>query len=74
MFVLQRLLQQMETMLILAQELVATLTDGALPQWKRRQQLACIGSPQDTDLKHLQKWWELVCPTATFKKFFFWAS
>lgn len=66
MFVLQRLLQQMETMLILAQELVATLTDGALPQWKRRQQLACIGSPQDTDLKHLQKWWELVCPTATF--------
>lgn len=46
----------METMLIVAEELVAALTDRALPQWKRRQQLACIGSPEDTDLKHLQKW------------------
>lgn len=61
----------MKTMLKLAEELVAVLTDRLLPQWKRRQQLACIGSPQDTDLKYLQKWWELVCPTAIFLIFIF---
>lgn len=38
---------------------MVTLTEEELPQWKRRQQMACIGSRADTSLDHLQKWWEL---------------
>lgn len=42
-----------------AEEIVVTLTEEALPQWKRRQQMACIGASVDTSLDRLQKWWEL---------------
>ncbi|XP_040004701.1 signal transducer and activator of transcription 1-alpha/beta-like [Xiphias gladius] len=37
-----------------AEQLVAVLTDMELPEWKRMQQMACIGSPVDTCLNHLQ--------------------
>ncbi|KAM9347682.1 uncharacterized protein ABDE67_011946 [Symphorus nematophorus] len=57
---LQRLLQQLVINLKLAQEIVGTLTDVELPEWKRRQQMACIGSPVDTSLDHLQKWFTTV--------------
>lgn len=60
------LLQQIVNILQLAGEIVATLTEVELPQWKRRQQVACIGSPVDTCLDHLQKWWERVGTTVTF--------
>ncbi|XP_072252610.1 signal transducer and activator of transcription 1b [Leuresthes tenuis] len=43
-----------------AAQIIATLTDVELPEWKRRQQLACIGSPTDTCLEHLQKWFTTV--------------
>ncbi|XP_054471638.1 signal transducer and activator of transcription 1-alpha/beta-like [Anoplopoma fimbria] len=56
-------LQQMENILGLAQKIVATLTDVELPEWKRRQQMACIGSPADTCLDHLQKWFTTVAET-----------
>lgn len=55
-FALQALLKQMYNILKLAEEIVGTLTDVELPQWKRRQQMACLGSPADVCLDHLQKW------------------
>lgn len=56
----QMVLQQIVNILNLAQQIVATLTDVELPEWKRRQQMACIGSPVDTRLDHLQKWFTTV--------------
>ncbi|XP_051937891.1 signal transducer and activator of transcription 1-alpha/beta-like [Hippocampus zosterae] len=37
-----------------ASVVLETLTTVDLPDWKRRQQLACLGSPVDTRLDHLQ--------------------
>ncbi|XP_051260841.1 signal transducer and activator of transcription 1-alpha/beta [Dicentrarchus labrax] len=56
----QILLQQIVNILKLTEEIVATLTDVELPEWKRRQQMACIGSPVDISLDHLQKWFTTV--------------
>ncbi|XP_049449393.1 signal transducer and activator of transcription 1-alpha/beta-like isoform X2 [Epinephelus fuscoguttatus] len=56
----QMVLQQIVNILKLAQEVVLTLTDVELPEWKHRQQMACIGSPVDTCLDHLQKWFTTV--------------
>ncbi|XP_035460423.1 signal transducer and activator of transcription 1-alpha/beta isoform X1 [Scophthalmus maximus] len=43
-----------------AEQIVAVLTDVELPEWKRRQQKACVGGPVDTSLDHLQKWFTTV--------------
>ncbi|XP_031695063.1 signal transducer and activator of transcription 1-alpha/beta-like [Anarrhichthys ocellatus] len=59
----QMVLQQISNILNLAQKIVATLTDVELPEWKRRQQMACIGSPADASLDHLQKWFTTVAET-----------
>ncbi|XP_030283751.1 signal transducer and activator of transcription 1-alpha/beta-like [Sparus aurata] len=56
----QMLLQQMVNILKGAEEIVATLTDVELPEWKCRQQMACIGSPVDTRLDYLEKWFTTV--------------
>ncbi|KAM4558661.1 signal transducer and activator of transcription 1-like isoform 2-T2 [Odontesthes bonariensis] len=56
----QNVLQQLVNISNKAAQIVATLTDVELPEWKRRQQLACIGSPMDTCLEHLQKWFTTV--------------
>nr|WKF45145.1 signal transducer and activator of transcription 1-like protein [Epinephelus akaara] len=56
----QMVLEQIVNILKLAQEVVLTLTDVELPEWKSRQQMACIGSPVDTCLDHLQKWFTTV--------------
>ncbi|XP_042350459.1 signal transducer and activator of transcription 1-alpha/beta-like [Plectropomus leopardus] len=56
----QMLLQQIVNILKMAQQIVATLITVELPQWKRRQQMSCIGSPVDTSLDHLQKWFTTV--------------
>lgn len=63
------LLQQMVNILKGAEEIVATLTDVELPEWKCRQQMACIGSPVDTRLDYLEKWWEPISRTLTFNVF-----
>ncbi|XP_029968705.1 signal transducer and activator of transcription 1-alpha/beta-like isoform X2 [Salarias fasciatus] len=42
------------------EQMLNTLIGEELPMWKRRQQLACIGSPVNTDLHHLQKWFTSV--------------
>lgn len=60
-FVLQIVLHQLVNILKQTEKVVATLTDVELPEWKRRQQLACIGSQADTSLDHLDKWLELIC-------------
>ncbi|XP_041857342.1 signal transducer and activator of transcription 1-like [Melanotaenia boesemani] len=52
----QIVLQQIVNISNKAAQMVATLTDVELPEWKRQQQLACIGSPEDLSLDHLQKW------------------
>ncbi|XP_008304389.1 signal transducer and activator of transcription 1-like [Stegastes partitus] len=56
----QIVLQHLSSILTQASEVVATLTDVELPKWKHRQQMACIGSPLDTCLDHLQKWFTTV--------------
>ncbi|KAK5890800.1 hypothetical protein CesoFtcFv8_014286 [Champsocephalus esox] len=53
-------LQEIVNILNLAQPIVATLTEVELSKWRLRQQLACIGSPADTCLDHLQKWFTAV--------------
>lgn len=55
-FLLQTVLGQIGNILKQAEQIVVTLTDVELPQWKHRQQMACVGSPVDTSLDHLEKW------------------
>ncbi|XP_022595920.1 signal transducer and activator of transcription 1-alpha/beta-like isoform X1 [Seriola dumerili] len=50
----QVVLQQIVKILKQAEQIVAALTDVELPEWKQRQQMACIGGPVDTCLDHLQ--------------------
>eukprot|EP00064_Thunnus_orientalis_P017473 superscaffoldBa00003720_g17556 len=56
----QMVLQQILNILNLAKQVVETLTAVELPEWKHRQQMSCIGSPADTSLDHLQKWFTTV--------------
>ncbi|XP_038575494.1 signal transducer and activator of transcription 1-alpha/beta-like [Micropterus salmoides] len=56
----QMVLQQIMNILVLAVQAVESLTDVELPEWKRRQQMACIGSPVDTCLDRLQEWFTAV--------------
>uniref|UniRef100_A0A3Q1FAF8 Signal transducer and activator of transcription 1b n=1 Tax=Acanthochromis polyacanthus TaxID=80966 RepID=A0A3Q1FAF8_9TELE len=56
----QIVLQQLCGILNHTSQVVATLTDVELPKWKHRQQMACIGSPVDTSLDHLQKWFTVA--------------
>uniref|UniRef100_A0A3Q0RDF8 Signal transducer and activator of transcription 1b n=1 Tax=Amphilophus citrinellus TaxID=61819 RepID=A0A3Q0RDF8_AMPCI len=59
-FVLQIVQRQLVNILKQTHQVVETLTDVELPEWKRRQQLACIGSPAETSLDHLEKWFSTV--------------
>nr|XP_046259973.1 signal transducer and activator of transcription 1-alpha/beta-like isoform X2 [Scatophagus argus] len=56
----QMLLQQLAHILNTAGEIVPTLTGVELPEWKRRQQMACLGNPVDTSLDLLEKWFTAV--------------
>lgn len=59
-FVPQELLHYMKTIVKVTEEIVLNLVDEELPAWKRRQQLACVGSPVNTSLYYLQEWYEQV--------------
>ncbi|XP_035030376.1 signal transducer and activator of transcription 1-alpha/beta-like isoform X2 [Hippoglossus stenolepis] len=62
-FILQKeqtVLLEIVNVLKRAEQTVAALTEVELPEWKRRQQMSCIGSPVDTSLDHLQKWFTTV--------------
>ncbi|XP_076012020.1 signal transducer and activator of transcription 1-alpha/beta-like [Genypterus blacodes] len=52
----QIVLQEIGNILTSAQLIVNDLTVVELPGWKRRQQLASIGGPEDTCLLQLQTW------------------
>ncbi|XP_030614834.1 signal transducer and activator of transcription 1-alpha/beta-like [Archocentrus centrarchus] len=52
--------RQLVNILKQTHQVVETLTDVELPEWKRRQQLACIGSPAETNLDLLEKWFSTV--------------
>ncbi|XP_068602075.1 signal transducer and activator of transcription 4 [Brachionichthys hirsutus] len=56
----RKVLQWTWQVLKLAEDITATLLEEALPDWKRRQQAACIGSPADTCSVQLQKWFTAV--------------
>ncbi|XP_041663565.1 signal transducer and activator of transcription 1-alpha/beta-like [Cheilinus undulatus] len=56
----QMVLRQIESTLNEAETTIMALIDVELPQWKYRQQMACIGSPVDTSLDHLEKWFTAV--------------
>ncbi|KAM9363983.1 signal transducer and activator of transcription 1-like [Pholidichthys leucotaenia] len=56
----QIVLDQLVNILNQAEQIVAALIDVELPSWRRRQQIACIGSPVDTCLDHLQNWFTAV--------------
>ncbi|XP_029385641.1 signal transducer and activator of transcription 1-alpha/beta-like isoform X2 [Echeneis naucrates] len=56
----QRVLMTIGNILKQAEQIIAALTDVKLPEWKRRQQVSCIGSPADTSLDHLQEWFTAV--------------
>lgn len=58
----QALLQNTMRIVKEAEEIVLSLVDVELPEWKRRQQLACVGSPVNASLRHLQDWYELQRP------------
>nr|XP_020488810.1 signal transducer and activator of transcription 1-alpha/beta-like isoform X1 [Labrus bergylta] len=56
----QLVLQQVGNILNQAEQTIVTLVDVELTEWKRRQQKACIGSPVDTSLDHLEKMFTAV--------------
>ncbi|KAM6934521.1 signal transducer and activator of transcription 1-alpha/beta-like [Xenentodon cancila] len=56
----QNVLQQVVKLLNQAAQIASILTDVELPEWKRRQQLACIGSLMDTCLSNLEKWFTTI--------------
>uniref|UniRef100_A0A8B9LCM6 Signal transducer and activator of transcription n=1 Tax=Astyanax mexicanus TaxID=7994 RepID=A0A8B9LCM6_ASTMX len=51
--------RMLSAMLDSAESLLAKLTED-LDQWKRRQQISCIGAPEDTNLDPLEKWFTQV--------------
>ncbi|XP_050975102.1 signal transducer and activator of transcription 1-like [Labeo rohita] len=46
--------------LILVEQIQLTLISEELPEWKKRQQMACIGGPHNTCLEQLQSWFTVV--------------
>ncbi|XP_057707472.1 signal transducer and activator of transcription 1-alpha/beta-like [Corythoichthys intestinalis] len=56
----QSVLKQIHSVLETAKDVVERLTLVELPEWKRRQQMACIGKPVDTSLDQLQNWFTNV--------------
>ncbi|XP_026127208.1 signal transducer and activator of transcription 1-alpha/beta-like isoform X1 [Carassius auratus] len=46
--------------LTLAEQIQLTLISEELPEWKKRQQMACIGGPHNTCLKQLQSWFSVL--------------
>uniref|UniRef100_H3DKH4 Signal transducer and activator of transcription n=1 Tax=Tetraodon nigroviridis TaxID=99883 RepID=H3DKH4_TETNG len=59
----QVLLQNTMKMVKEAEEIVLQLVDEELPEWRRRQRLACVGAPLDTSLDRLQNWFTSVVGT-----------
>ncbi|XP_063071132.1 signal transducer and activator of transcription 2 isoform X1 [Engraulis encrasicolus] len=50
------LLDTLKALLTLTQEVMSVLLEEELMQWRRRQQKACIGAPEDASLETLEQW------------------
>ncbi|XP_059356429.1 signal transducer and activator of transcription 1-like [Carassius carassius] len=46
--------------LTVAEQIQLTLISEELPEWKKRQQMVCIGGPHNTCLKQLQSWFSVL--------------
>ncbi|XP_077369170.1 signal transducer and activator of transcription 1a [Festucalex cinctus] len=59
----QDVMLQLTDLLNVTQALVSDLISEELPEWKRRQQIACIGGPPNACLDQLQSWFTTVAET-----------
>ncbi|KAK9969113.1 hypothetical protein ABG768_027313 [Culter alburnus] len=53
-------IKEIANVLTLAEQIQLTLISDELPEWKKRQQMACIGGPHNTCLDQLQSWFTVV--------------
>uniref|UniRef100_A0A8C9WED1 Signal transducer and activator of transcription n=1 Tax=Scleropages formosus TaxID=113540 RepID=A0A8C9WED1_SCLFO len=56
----EEVVRQMADALNMAEKIEITLISEELPEWKRRQQIACIGGPPNACLDQLQTWFTAV--------------
>ncbi|XP_077426229.1 signal transducer and activator of transcription 1a [Vanacampus margaritifer] len=59
----QDVILQLTDLLNVTQALLSDLISEELPEWKRRQQIACIGGPPNACLDQLQSWFTAVAET-----------
>ncbi len=57
---MQVVIKEISNALALAEQIQLALISEELPEWKKRQQVACIGGPPNACLDQLQSWWEPV--------------
>ncbi|XP_056093748.1 signal transducer and activator of transcription 1-like, partial [Rhinichthys klamathensis goyatoka] len=53
-------IKEMANVLTLAEQIQLTLISDELPEWKKRQQMACMGGPPNPCLDQLQSWFTVV--------------
>uniref|UniRef100_A0A672RTZ2 Signal transducer and activator of transcription n=1 Tax=Sinocyclocheilus grahami TaxID=75366 RepID=A0A672RTZ2_SINGR len=56
----QVVIKEIANALTLAEQMQLTLISEELPEWKKRQQMACIGGPPNACLDQLQSWFTVV--------------
>ncbi|XP_068446925.1 signal transducer and activator of transcription 1a isoform X3 [Clinocottus analis] len=56
----QEVVTQLAELLTVTQTLLADLTSEELPEWRQRQQIACIGGPPNACVDQLQNWFTSV--------------
>uniref|UniRef100_A0A8C1JJ54 Signal transducer and activator of transcription n=1 Tax=Cyprinus carpio TaxID=7962 RepID=A0A8C1JJ54_CYPCA len=56
----QVVIKEIANALTLAEQIELTLISEELPEWKKRQQMACIGGPPNACLDQLQSWFTAV--------------
>lgn len=61
-------MSQLTDLLSMAHVFLSDLISEELPEWKRRQQVACIGGPPNACVDQLQNWWEPLTLIWTFTK------
>ncbi|KAL0963743.1 hypothetical protein UPYG_G00310390 [Umbra pygmaea] len=54
------MVHELAEILNLAEEIQHTLVEEEIPEWKHRQQIACIGGPPNASLDQLQTWFTAV--------------
>lgn len=56
--VCQDVVLQLTDLLNIIHTLLADLINEELPEWRQRQQIACIGGPPNACVDQLQNWWD----------------